>query len=88
MRARIPIYLQCMCTLVLHITTIHPMSCSCSNAFLCDCEVGLVTTLQLSRNNVSVTLPAALEALSPLQCSLKSIIARWNPIIGEVNDIK
>ena len=56
----------------------------CSGEAYCNCaEVGLVTALNFNRNNVSVTLPTALETLMPLTCSLKGLLARWNPITGE-----
>ena len=42
-----------------------------------------MTALNFNRNNVSVTLPTALETLMPLTCSLKGLLARWNPITGE-----
>ena len=61
-----------------------PLPPGCSGEAYCNCaEVGLVTALNFNRNNVSVTLPTALETLMPLTCSPKGLLARWNPITGE-----
>ncbi|GAX74578.1 hypothetical protein CEUSTIGMA_g2027.t1 [Chlamydomonas eustigma] len=50
----------------------------------CDCEVGTVTGLQLNRNNLVSSISSMLASLSPLQCSLKYILGRWNSLSGTI----